>query len=227
MARTRIQKPTADPRRRILDVAAAIFAASGFEGARVDQIAERAAVNKAMLYYHVGDKDVLYETVLLDTIEDALAHIAAATAASKTAEERLRCTVAAIADAARRHPHFPPLMLRELASGGATLPDRVMQRMQSVFQAVRDALEQGTQSGEFRPVDPVATHMFIAGSLLVLLAGGPIRRRIRQLSDVPKTSAADRSPADIASFVCDLVLEGLRTPAARRRRRHRTPPKKN
>lgn len=224
MART--QKSADDPRRRILDVAAAAFAASGFEGARVDQIAKRAAVNKAMLYYHVGDKDVLYETILLETIEDALARIAAATASSKTAEDRLRSTVATIADTARRHSHFAPLMLRELASGGATLPDRVMQRMRDVFQAVRDALEQGTRSGEFRAVDPVATHMFIAGSLLVLLAGGPIRRRIRQLTDVPKVSVADRSPADIASFVCDVVLEGLRPPAAQGARRRRTPLKK-
>lgn len=226
MTRTRIRRPANDPRRRILDVAAEVFAATGFEGARVDQIAERADVNKAMLYYHVGDKDVLYATVMLETIDDALSRLDRAAAASRSAEGRLRSVISTIADAARRHPHFPPLMLREIASGGATLPDRVVERMRLVFQAVSEALEAGAKSGEFHAVDPVATHMFIAGSLLVLLAGGPIRRRLRQISKIRKAPVSDRSPADIASFVADSVLDGLRAPAPARRRRRATAAKK-
>ncbi|HSN67988.1 MAG TPA: helix-turn-helix domain-containing protein, partial [Thermoanaerobaculia bacterium] len=42
------------PRDQILTAAAAVFAEVGYAGARVDEIAERAGVNKAMLYYHVG-----------------------------------------------------------------------------------------------------------------------------------------------------------------------------
>lgn len=221
MAKTR--KPLDDdPRRRILDVAAEAFAATGFEGARVDQIAERADVNKAMLYYHVGDKDVLYATVMLETIDDALSRIERATTASNSAEERLRGVISMIADAARRHPHFPPLMLREIASGGATLPDRVVERMHKIFEAVSQALDAGAKSGEFRAVDPVSTHMYIAGSLLVLLAGGPIRRRLRQIAKIRKAPISDRSPADIASFVADSVLDGLRAPAPAQRGRRAT-----
>ena len=214
-----------DPRRRILDVAAAVFAASGFAGARVDQIAERAGVNKAMLYYHVGDKDVLYATVMLETINDALARLDAASK-SRSAKERLRFVIATIADAGRRHPHFPPLMLREIASGGATLPDQVVERMKCVFAAVSDALEQGAASGEFRPVDPVSTHMFIAGSLLVLLAGSPIRERIRRISKLGKAPVADHSTTAIAAFVADSVLNGLRSPSHKPARSRTTATKK-
>src|SRR5512140_3177703 len=208
-------KKSDDPRRRILDVAAAVFASTGFDGARVDQIADRARVNKAMLYYHVGDKDVLYATVMLETVEDALARLASAPAFA-SAEERLRFVIATSSDAARRHPHFPSLMLREIASGGATIPDQVVERMREVFKAVADALEQGASSGELRPVDPVVTHMFISGSLLVLLAGGPIRKRIREISRAGKAAVADHSTADIAAFVADSVLDGLRAPSPSR-----------
>ena len=69
--------PTKDQERRdrILDAASAVFAELGFAGARVDDIAERAGVNKAMLYYHVGDKQALYSAVLLrnfDRVRTAL-----------------------------------------------------------------------------------------------------------------------------------------------------------
>ena len=52
------------PRDAILDAASAEFAERGFAGARVDEIAARAGVNKAMLYYRIGDKQTLYNAVL-------------------------------------------------------------------------------------------------------------------------------------------------------------------
>ncbi|HVR42592.1 MAG TPA: helix-turn-helix domain-containing protein, partial [Thermoanaerobaculia bacterium] len=50
-------RSSANPRDHILDVAAAVFAEQGFAGARIDEIARRAGVNKAMLYYRVGNKE--------------------------------------------------------------------------------------------------------------------------------------------------------------------------
>jgi AcrR family transcriptional regulator len=51
---------------RILAAAKEVFAEVGFAGARVDEIARRADVNKASLYYHIGDKKALYAEVLHD-----------------------------------------------------------------------------------------------------------------------------------------------------------------
>jgi len=47
----------------ILEVAKDVFAEQGFAGARVDEIARRAGVNKATLYYQIGDKKALYAEV--------------------------------------------------------------------------------------------------------------------------------------------------------------------
>jgi AcrR family transcriptional regulator len=58
-----------DPKARILAAAAEVFAQIGFAGARVDDIAARAGVNKAMLYYHVGDKERLYTAVLVEVLD--------------------------------------------------------------------------------------------------------------------------------------------------------------
>jgi TetR/AcrR family transcriptional regulator len=49
---------------RILDVATEEFAAHGFQGVRVEKIAERAACSPRMLYKYYGDKRELYVAVL-------------------------------------------------------------------------------------------------------------------------------------------------------------------
>ena len=48
---------------RILEAALHEFAAHGFAGARIDEIADRARVNKRMLYHYFGDKQGLYLAV--------------------------------------------------------------------------------------------------------------------------------------------------------------------
>jgi AcrR family transcriptional regulator len=51
-------------RERILSAALKEFAANGFAGARVDAIAQRAAINKRMLYHYFGNKEHLFREVL-------------------------------------------------------------------------------------------------------------------------------------------------------------------
>jgi TetR/AcrR family transcriptional regulator len=62
-----------DPERtqeRILDAALGEFAAKGFAGARVDEIARVATVNKRMLYHYFGNKHELFRAVLLRKIRE-------------------------------------------------------------------------------------------------------------------------------------------------------------
>lgn len=49
---------------RILDAARREFGEKGLAGARVDEIARRAGVNKRMLYHYFGDKERLWEAIL-------------------------------------------------------------------------------------------------------------------------------------------------------------------
>src|ERR1700745_252069 len=106
---------------RILPAAAAEFAARGYAGARVDRIARRARVNKAMLYYHFGSKQRLYRTLLADTFTALALAIAAVAASPATPPEKLDGAVSAMSAFVRTHAFFPSIMLREVAEGGAHL----------------------------------------------------------------------------------------------------------
>ena len=59
----------AHSRRRLLDAATAEFAAVGIAGARVDRIAETAAVNKAQMYQWFGSKDGLFDAVFARSLD--------------------------------------------------------------------------------------------------------------------------------------------------------------
>ncbi|MDT0447224.1 MULTISPECIES: TetR family transcriptional regulator [unclassified Streptomyces] len=59
-------------RRRLLDAAAAEFAAHGIAGARVDRISADAKVSKAQMYAYYGSKESLFDAVLADQVAAVL-----------------------------------------------------------------------------------------------------------------------------------------------------------
>lgn len=195
----------ADTKARILAAATEVFASIGFAGARVDEIAARAGVNKAMLYYHVGDKERLYATVLTETIDRVPPALRKALENVHTPAEKLKCVLDTLASFGTNHPHFVPIMLREIASGGATLPDEMLVRMAGVFRVVAEVLAEGMQEGAFRPVDPLLTHVTLVGSMIFLVASQPIRARIAKIAGIPQ----EHSFEQLADHTYNLVLHGL------------------
>lgn len=62
-ARPLHRRNAAATRERVLSIAETAFAARGFEGASLDDIATEAGVRKATLFYYFRSKDVLYASV--------------------------------------------------------------------------------------------------------------------------------------------------------------------
>jgi len=203
MSRKSIPEP--DARARILAAAAEVFASIGFAGARVDEIAARAGVNKAMLYYHVGDKDALYAAVLTETVDRVPPMLRKALENAHTPAEKLQCVLDTLASLPESNPQFVPIMLREIASGGATLPDAMVARMAGVFQIVAEVLDEGVKKKAFRRTDPLLTHVSLVGSMLFLVASQPIRARVAKLTGVNK----EHTLKDLARHTGNLVLYGL------------------
>src|SRR5512142_3331904 len=94
---------------RILAAAAAEFAARGFAGARVDRIARVARVNKAMLYYHFGNKKKLYRTLLRRMFAGAAERLAAIATADLPAPEKLDRLIATMAAYIHDHADLPQI----------------------------------------------------------------------------------------------------------------------
>jgi AcrR family transcriptional regulator len=59
-------------REKILKTATKIFARKGFDGARVEEIAQKAGVNKALIYYYFKSKEEILEEIMKQFLEESL-----------------------------------------------------------------------------------------------------------------------------------------------------------
>jgi TetR/AcrR family transcriptional regulator len=163
---------------RILAAAAGEFAARGFAGARVDRIARRARVNKAMLYYHFGSKQALYDALLRRTFAEAAVRIRAIAAADLSPADKIDQVIEGIAAFVKEHEHFPAIMMREIAEGGAHLDAATLAELAAVPRAVAEIVQEGVKRRLFRPVDPIAAYFTMFPPIVFYLAGAPIRNRL-------------------------------------------------
>jgi TetR/AcrR family transcriptional regulator len=170
------RRPRPGSRDRLLLVAAAEFAARGFDGTTVDRIAARARLNKAMLYYHFDSKAALYRAILLDVFRGVAGAVAAAAAAGDP-PARLRAFIRALAAETADRPHFPLMWLREIADGGRHLDREVVAELGRVLATLKAVLDDGVRQGAFRDVHPLMLQMNIVAPLLVFRASATARAR--------------------------------------------------
>ncbi len=207
MNATAVAKRSAELRARILEAAGEVFAERGFGGAGVDEIARRAGVNKAMLYYHVGDKSELFAEVVTASVGRIRAAVGAALAEQDQPRERLRAIPRAFVATVREHPYLPQLMLREIAAGGPNLPESALSEMAEVMRLTAATLDDGARRRSFRRVNPFVTHLMLVGSLMFMANAVRLKDRFADKLPLPPGAGADLE--SLSDLMIDIALDGI------------------
>lgn len=203
-----LQKP-GETARKILSAARALFAENGYNATHVDEIARRAGVNKATIYYQIGDKDTLYAHVIHQVIGNIAQIVAAAVAEKSDPEEKLAAYINNMADAVDKNPEIPPIMMREIASGGAHLPRVVVEDISSILGILIGILEEGKKKGVFAETVPFLIHMMIMGTILFYKGALPFKDRHLLLPADIKTDDKNLK-GTVGEEVSKLVLKAIR-----------------
>jgi TetR/AcrR family transcriptional regulator len=194
---------------RILEAAADVFSEVGFSGARVDEIADRAGVNKAMIYYHIGNKDALYAEVIQNVIGNTAETIARRIKDIQDPEEKLRIYIRAFARNLDENPQVAPIMMLEVASGGRHLPEVVARDIFRIVNMLREILREGVEKEIFVETIPFLIHIMVIGAMITFKTSAPIRARYDW---IPKTirSMHDKISGNILGEIEKLILKAVK-----------------
>ncbi len=161
----------------ILKAATKAFAEAGFAGARMDAIAKRAKVNKATIYYTIGNKEALYKEVLLATMGKTLDQAEAAMKTPISPEAKLRIFIRNLAGTIDNNPALPNILMWEHASGGRHLPEMVAGEIARMVNLLMAILEEGKRKKQFRSVTPMLIQFMIVATMMFYKTSEPIRTK--------------------------------------------------
>jgi TetR/AcrR family transcriptional regulator len=202
------RRDPAATRHKLLAAARREFASNGLAGARVDEIAARAGVNKQLVYHYFGDKDALYLAVLEWVYEEIRTQERKLNLEGLPPEKAIRKLIESSFDHLAAHPDFILLLNDENLNGARHVrASRKLKEMHSpLVSMVSTILRQGVRAKTFRPgINPVHLYISIAGLSYFFFSNAPTLSAIfgKDLT----TASARRARR---KHVADLVMQALR-----------------
>jgi TetR/AcrR family transcriptional regulator len=161
----RRKRDAAGARRTILTVARRHFVDSGYEGARVDEIAAETGFSKNLIYHYFGSKEGLFAAVLDDLYERFLSRRNEFAFASLPPVEALRAFVDETARALVEMPEIIGLLNSENLQKAVHVrrSTNVRALYRSLLAQLAEILARGEAAGEFRSgIDPVQLYISIS-----------------------------------------------------------------
>ena len=182
--------PVPDTRERILDAAKAAFHERGTSGARMQEIADAAGINKALIHYYFNNKDTLAAAVFQRELRTLVQPVMLTMASDMPLDDKVRTVIGMYLDRLSALPQMPGYILAEMHFH----PERLSKLMTSitegdpqdmaarVFARLGTQIDEAVEAGRMAPLSPhqfmvnlvaLCVFPFAARPLLSFVMGGP------------------------------------------------------
>ncbi len=118
-----------DTETEILKAAKKIFIAKGYDGARMQEIANEANINKAMLHYYFRSKDALFGKIMEEAVHIMADTLIPSFTNEGSVMEKLERIVTNYIDVVSKNPHIPLFVLSEMSRGQALFQNQLKSKM--------------------------------------------------------------------------------------------------
>ncbi len=188
----------------ILAAATQEFAQHGLGGARMDAIAEKAQLNKRLIYYYFQDKDQLFQAVLEQSYRQIREQERALNLEALEPAAAMRALVEFTWNYYIAHPEFLTLLNSANLHRARHLQksQRARTLNSPLIELLAEILERGRKSGQFRGgIDPLQLYVSIAGLAYFYLSNNPTLSAI-----FGRDLMSPKARSERLSHMCDVIL---------------------
>lgn len=168
---------------KILEAAKKIFLTKGLDGARMQDIADEAGINKAMLHYYFRSKDKLFEQIFTEVAGHFLPKIITILTSEKKVFEKIETFCSEYINQVLQTPYVPIFILNEINKQPEAFLKKVLGDKKPPVEAFIKQLEKEAKQGIIKKVDPLELFLnvialcafpFVARPIIQLIGGKDI-----------------------------------------------------
>jgi AcrR family transcriptional regulator len=189
---------------KIIIAAKDIFHQKGYDGARMQEIADASGINKALLHYHFQSKEKLFHAVLIGAVSQMFPTIMTLLNADKPLDEKIRNVVDVYIDFISKNPRLPIFVLQELNSN----PEFIFEKLQAMNQkpvVFLSQIDEAVANNTIKPTKPFHLIADILGLCIFPFIAKPMLQFMSGMNDADfKQFITERK-----AHVTDMILNGL------------------
>ena len=190
---------------QILEAAKQVFQERGFSGARMQQIADEAEINKSMLHYYFRSKDKLFQKVFQESIREFFPKIFKVLNSELPFVPKVEKLVETYYDMFKKHPHLPRFVIHEMnqhpdrfkefiGSIGIEIPERFIKQIQAEI-----------ESGAIIEIDPREFIINTIGLCVFPLIARPMIETVFEIEDEQFRQFLEQRKKELPKFILNAV----------------------
>jgi AcrR family transcriptional regulator len=191
---------------KIVDAAKTVFIQKGMDGARMQEIATEAGINKALLHYYFRTKAKLFDKVFSIVFRDIFEVLEMAVTKELSFEEFLEQFITEYIALLKRKPYIPQFVIHELNRNPAMIVQHINDtrfNKQQLFSLIEQAAEENI----IRPIPPVHLITNIISMCVFPFVAKPIITGFALDGDKEKYETyIDERPEQVVAFVKNAIM---------------------
>ncbi|MCK9452422.1 MAG: TetR/AcrR family transcriptional regulator [Bacteroidales bacterium] len=148
-----VEKKNSSTEQKILEAAMLEFIEKGMAGARMQEIANRAGINKALLHYYYRSKDKLFGVVFRQVFHAIAPKFSTIFQSEEDLFDKIRHFVSEYISLIHSTPHIPVFVLHELSSNPGRLSESFMD-ISINFDRLKQQIDEAVEGGRIKPIVP-------------------------------------------------------------------------
>lgn len=163
---------------KIVNAAKAEFIERGYSGARMQAIADKAGINKALLHYYFRSKEKLFEVIFKLAIKMLIPKfIGIITSPETDFFDKIRYFVKEYITVVMKNPHIPGFIIHELNSNNSSLIN-VISDLNLNLSPVYKMIQEEIDEGRIKPIRPENLILNIVSMSIFPIVASPIIKAI-------------------------------------------------
>ncbi len=186
---------------KIKKAASEVFLLKGMDGARMQEIADRAGINKALLHYYYRSKEQLFQSVFEEKLLNFLPKIFQIFHGDQSIEEKVHTLAERYIDFLKLNPELPHFVLGELQRRPDRLFAKIDARLSMNLDVIGLQLKKEAEEGRIRPIDPKHFLANLISMVVFPFIASPLFMKIFQYDKEAYFDYLDQRKKEVPTFV--------------------------
>ncbi len=189
---------------RILEAAKEVFHRKGFDGARMQEIADTAGINKALLHYYFCDKETLFAEVFKTTFENVVIFGMDVFSRNIPFEEKLSIFLDFHISFLRENSFIPLFILNGIYERPDQLREMMIKNLATPHQLMNNIVE-GLRKEGIELDNPLQLYINVLSLSIFPVVAKPILSRVFGLSDEQMNAFYEERKKTLPHFIMNAI----------------------